>query len=208
MKGFQMKKLVLIALAAVLALSSCGKGENGVKPSNKIEGTWMRMGDSFQGTVVKIENGKGKILMLNSDAAENWNKGDYKFKGIKKDKAGVYSLGDLYTGKEYKDSEAKVNGLTMTISSLSNSKVKYTYIRIPENYSDTYKGAFDGDTMTISLLPYDLIGYEDGYDMIVQASVHVGDMYYVSDDGSYISIRKDKDKLVMYSEGDSLVLKK
>ena len=95
-----MKKLVLIAAAAVLALTSCGSKKSS---STGVDGSWLRISGNFAGTVVEIKNGKGKISHISDYADSYWNVGDYKFKNIKKEDDTTYSLGDLYTSNNYVD---------------------------------------------------------------------------------------------------------
>jgi len=204
-----MRGLFAVALIAIVSLSGCFG--NKVGGSKGIDGYWMRIGDPQRGTVIKIDDNRGKIVYTSGSLKyAGFSNGDYKFKNIAKNSDGTYTAGDLYKGNKsvYEDVELKVNGKFLTVTSISDAKNVKLYVRVPEDFKRAYRFEDDGDVWTITLLPYGLLEFVDSSNVNsyneVSYSTVIENTYFMYDDDSYKSLRivDYKDSVKLYVGAD------
>lgn len=202
-----MKGILLSIMSALLVamISSCGGSSKG------IEGKWIRINDGNQGTIVKVEDSRGKVSYAAGGLKTSFNVGDVKFKNIKKNKDGTYTAGDLYKGSDgskYKDVEITVDGDIMYVVLSTDHKNVKTYARVKEDIK-SYSSIEDGDTSKFNILPYGYIEFDDGSSSDVYQSTYIDGKYFLVDGYDYIMLvpnhdKKNGDKLFIVMDGDTV----
>ena len=150
-----MKSVIIVMSALMLMLVGCSK-------SGKIDGTWIRLDDHALGLIVNVDGDRGTIATPGGLSDYSFEKGDVKFKSIKKTDNG-YTIDDLYKGgeAEYKETDVTISGDYMSTKVLTGDQVNH-YARLTEE-----PRVYKVDDMEFKLYQHGLISADGEFETYV-----------------------------------------